>query len=218
MWEHVSEHYATFDRIAAYEILSEPRDKAINSSAVRDFYEGGCAAVAKADPRTPCMVGNAPYYKLYTFGEEERMLFKPPPSCRCRRTTHRLCLVALRRFCVSQRMLSTPLITSTRTRSSLAVERFISLPLIYLLTHPPLLHPPPLLCSEALWSQLLPKPILRIAGDTINMNTIVLHNNWSLSHCSLLWRSGRFYRAYRAHGEVAINCSTRRGTTPRRSK
>ena len=69
MWRHVAARYASFDRIAAYEILSEPRDKAIGADVVRSFYEDGCAAVQSVDARTPCMVGNAPYYKLWTFGE-----------------------------------------------------------------------------------------------------------------------------------------------------
>ena len=70
MWKHVAAHYASFDRIAALEILSEPRDKSVSASAVRAVYEAGCAAVQTADPRTPCLVGGAPYYKLWTFGEE----------------------------------------------------------------------------------------------------------------------------------------------------
>lgn len=69
MWAHVAEHYSTFERIAAYEILSEPRDKAIGSDVVNDFYAGGCAAVQAVDPRTPCIVGTRPYYKLYTVDE-----------------------------------------------------------------------------------------------------------------------------------------------------
>ena len=67
-WEHVAAHYASWDYIAgrwiarsldhhpitplapsphlsAYEVLSEPRDKLANASAVRDFYDGGCQAV-----------------------------------------------------------------------------------------------------------------------------------------------------------------------------
>ena len=69
MWRHVAAHYASWDRIAAYEILSEPRDKTVAASAVREYYEGGCAAAQSADPATPCLVGNAPYYKLWDFGE-----------------------------------------------------------------------------------------------------------------------------------------------------
>ena len=67
MWTHVASHYASFDRIAAYEILSEPRDKTISPSAVRAFYQAGCLAARAGDPATPCMVGNAPYYKLWKF-------------------------------------------------------------------------------------------------------------------------------------------------------
>jgi len=70
MWKHVAAHYASFDRIAAYEILSEPRDKTVDAAAVREFYEGGCAATREVDPQTPCLVGNAPYYKLWKFGND----------------------------------------------------------------------------------------------------------------------------------------------------
>ena len=70
MWKHVAAHYASFDRIAAYEILSEPRDKSVAASAVREVYEAACVAAQAADPRTPCLVGGAPYYKLWTFGEQ----------------------------------------------------------------------------------------------------------------------------------------------------
>ena len=70
MWGHVAEHYASFDRIAAYEILSEPRDKEASAESVSAFYAGGCGAVQAADPRTPCLVGPAPYYKLYAFGDD----------------------------------------------------------------------------------------------------------------------------------------------------
>lgn len=69
-WRHVAAHYSSFDRIAAYELLSEPRDKTVGADAVRGFYEGACSAVRLADPRTPCMVGGAPYYKLWTFGDD----------------------------------------------------------------------------------------------------------------------------------------------------
>ena len=55
MWSHVAEHYAGWDNIAAYEILSEPRDKDATAEQVRDFYSGGCASTQATDPRTPCM-------------------------------------------------------------------------------------------------------------------------------------------------------------------
>ena len=69
MWRHVADHYRNFDRIAAYELLNEPRDKEVSTERVREFYEGACAAVQQADPSTPCLVGGAPYYKLWTFDE-----------------------------------------------------------------------------------------------------------------------------------------------------
>ena len=50
-----------------YEILSEPRDKDLTKQEVHDFYEAGCEAVQAVDPVTPCIVGSASYYKMYTF-------------------------------------------------------------------------------------------------------------------------------------------------------
>ena len=45
MWKHVAAHYASFDRIAAFEILSEPRDKSVSASAVRAVCEAGCGPI-----------------------------------------------------------------------------------------------------------------------------------------------------------------------------
>ena len=67
MWSYVAAHYKDTDRIAAYEIMSEPRDKSATPAQVRDFYTGGCAAAQAIDPATPCMVGPGPYYKLWHF-------------------------------------------------------------------------------------------------------------------------------------------------------
>jgi hypothetical protein len=39
------------------QVLAEPRDKLVNATVIRDFYEGACAAAQGADPNTPCMVG-----------------------------------------------------------------------------------------------------------------------------------------------------------------
>ena len=74
MWKHVASHYRSFDRIGAFEVLSEPRDKAIDPEAVRDFYEKGCEAIHAVDSETPCMVGPAPYYKVYNF--DDRILMR----------------------------------------------------------------------------------------------------------------------------------------------
>ena len=45
--------------------MSEPRDKGVSASAVRDFYQQACDATQAVDPRTPCLVGPGSYYKLY---------------------------------------------------------------------------------------------------------------------------------------------------------
>ena len=67
MWKAVALRYSTFDYIAAYEIMSEPRDKGATPLQIHDFYAGGCEAVHAVDPHTPCMVGPGPYYKLWHF-------------------------------------------------------------------------------------------------------------------------------------------------------
>ena len=67
MWAHVAARYKPWEQIAAYEIMSEPRDKAATPDQVRGFYAGGCAAVHGVDALTPCMVGPGPYYKLWDF-------------------------------------------------------------------------------------------------------------------------------------------------------
>eukprot|EP01065_Artemidia_motanka_P006723 TRINITY_DN13281_c0_g1_i1.p1 TRINITY_DN13281_c0_g1~~TRINITY_DN13281_c0_g1_i1.p1 ORF type:complete len:415 (+),score=78.16 TRINITY_DN13281_c0_g1_i1:181-1425(+) len=69
MWNHVAKHYSAFDGIAAYEIMSEPRDKDQTGDAVRQFYSLGCDAVQRADPGTPCVVGSRDFYKLWTFDD-----------------------------------------------------------------------------------------------------------------------------------------------------
>lgn len=69
-WAHVADRYKTWPMIAAYEIMSEPRDKSTTAKSVRDFYIKACTATQKVDPRTPCMVGSRPYYKLYTFTQD----------------------------------------------------------------------------------------------------------------------------------------------------
>ena len=69
MWQFLAEHYRDFDRIAAYEIMSEPRTKTDPDQTVADFMSGGCLAVHKFDPATPCMVGPAPYYKPWKLSD-----------------------------------------------------------------------------------------------------------------------------------------------------
>tara|TARA_A100001015_G_C15003120_1_gene719448 strand:- start:936 stop:2156 length:1221 start_codon:yes stop_codon:yes gene_type:complete len=67
MWKYVSNRYKTFDRIAAYEVLSEPRDKNVAQSIVTEFYRGACEAVRNSESSTPCMIGPRPYYNIFEF-------------------------------------------------------------------------------------------------------------------------------------------------------
>jgi hypothetical protein len=65
-WKEVAAHYASWPYIAAFEVMSEPRDKAAAPTVIQKFYAEGCAAIASADgSNTPCMVGPGPYYKLW---------------------------------------------------------------------------------------------------------------------------------------------------------
>ena len=65
MWRFVAERYKHVERIAGYEIMSEPRNKGVSQAVVHDFMAEGCAAVHAADPRALCVVGPRPYYKLW---------------------------------------------------------------------------------------------------------------------------------------------------------
>ena len=69
MWRFVAERYKWTDRIAGYEIMSEPRTKTVSQTGVRDFYRGGCDAVHRADPDALCVVGPRPFYKLWELSE-----------------------------------------------------------------------------------------------------------------------------------------------------
>ena len=64
MWRAVAARLKNFDMIAAYEILSEPRVHAdvVPASKVRELYEEAVTAIQAVDPRTPCVVGPAPFY------------------------------------------------------------------------------------------------------------------------------------------------------------
>eukprot|EP00051_Salpingoeca_urceolata_P012410 m.153817 g.153817 ORF g.153817 m.153817 type:complete len:427 (-) comp17482_c0_seq1:15-1295(-) len=66
MWRFVAGHFATWDGIAAYEIMSEPRSKIVPQAQVAALMQQGCAAVHTNDT-APCVVGPAPYYKLWQY-------------------------------------------------------------------------------------------------------------------------------------------------------
>ncbi|KAL1521572.1 hypothetical protein AB1Y20_021231 [Prymnesium parvum] len=64
MWTTVAKRCRGLDMIAGYEIMSEPRVQNTAPEVVRDFYRAGCAAAHSGDPRTPCIVGAAPFYNV----------------------------------------------------------------------------------------------------------------------------------------------------------
>ena len=69
MWRFVAERYKWTDRIAGYEIMSEPRTRTVSQIGVRDAMRGGCESVHRADPRVLCVVGPRPFYKLWELSE-----------------------------------------------------------------------------------------------------------------------------------------------------
>ena len=68
LWGFIARRYRNVDRLVGYEIMSEPRSKSVSQSTVRDFMADGCTAVQRADPHALCVVGPAPYYKLWELG------------------------------------------------------------------------------------------------------------------------------------------------------
>jgi hypothetical protein len=50
MWRTVARRYKWTDRIAGYEIMSEPRTKSESQASVRDFLRGGCEVIHAEDP------------------------------------------------------------------------------------------------------------------------------------------------------------------------
>ena len=69
MWRWVAERYRTWEWIAGYEIMSEPRTKNTPQQEVTAFYSQLCNAVHELDPATPCVVGPAPFYKVWQLDE-----------------------------------------------------------------------------------------------------------------------------------------------------
>lgn len=69
MWGWVAARYSSYQRIAGYEILSEPRTRETAPEHVSALMRDGCDAVHARDPRALCVVGPAPYYKVFNFDE-----------------------------------------------------------------------------------------------------------------------------------------------------
>ena len=77
MWSFVARRYKDIDRIAGYEIMSEPRTKTVAQARERDFMREGCEAVHAADPGALCVVGPRQYYKLWELNDD---VLRPPDS------------------------------------------------------------------------------------------------------------------------------------------
>lgn len=69
MWRYVAKRYSTWEWVAGYEIMSEPRTKITSQEDVTAFYSDMCTAIHEVDPATPCVVGPAPYYKIWQINE-----------------------------------------------------------------------------------------------------------------------------------------------------
>lgn len=121
MWRHVAAHYRSFDRIAAYELLSEPRDKTVGSAAVRGFYEGACATAHSADAPCHWMLYQLPHTHVSQVPRRTPPTLRPRASSAARRTTS--CGALTRACCCGARVTpSTPSITLCRRRTSSAPE------------------------------------------------------------------------------------------------
>ena len=63
-WKTIAERYKSYEKIAGFELLSEPRvqPQTVPAKDVRAFYEELVTAVQAVDARTPLLIGPAPYY------------------------------------------------------------------------------------------------------------------------------------------------------------
>lgn len=69
MWGFLAARYAHIDRVAGYEVMSEPRTDH-PAAEVHQFHADACAAVWAADPRAICFIGPTPFYDRYNLGPE----------------------------------------------------------------------------------------------------------------------------------------------------
>ena len=63
--------------------MSEPRTKVVAQRQISEFMAGGCRAVQSVDPGALCVVGPAPYYKIWEL-DESLILPLPNVVCECR--------------------------------------------------------------------------------------------------------------------------------------
>lgn len=80
MWRWVATRLSGMDRIAGYEIMSEPRTRSVRQRDVMAVMAEGCDEVAKEDPHALCIVGPAPYYKVWTFEDDADEIALPGPK------------------------------------------------------------------------------------------------------------------------------------------
>ena len=66
MWRFLAVRYAEHDRIAGYEVMSEPRTDGVG--IVHAFEQRACDAVKAADSRAVCFVGPAKFYDRFNLG------------------------------------------------------------------------------------------------------------------------------------------------------
>ena len=67
MLKYVAKEFSGTNRILGYEVMSEPRTRDVDQKTVMDFMAGGCDMIHGEDPRAMCVVGPAPYYKIWEF-------------------------------------------------------------------------------------------------------------------------------------------------------
>lgn len=93
MWRSVADVARDVDRIAAFEVLSEPRvrcsscNRMVSPEIVRQFYAEACVAVHEQDPDTPCLIGGAPFYHADTM-EIVLLTDQPNTICAIQRIKH----------------------------------------------------------------------------------------------------------------------------------
>jgi len=73
MWKWLADRYKDWDWIAGYEIMSEPRTKITPDWQVAQFFSEAIAAIRTKDKETPCVIGPAPYYKIWKLNKNYLM-------------------------------------------------------------------------------------------------------------------------------------------------
>ena len=80
LWRFLASRYRSWDNVAGFEVLSEPRTE-LPASAVHAYQERACEAVWSSDPLTACVVGPTKFYDRYDLGKEYLLPGKPRVIC-----------------------------------------------------------------------------------------------------------------------------------------